>query len=82
METFNPGDIVRLKSGGPHMTVDKEGDLAKLIFGERVFCKWFVEGKLHSDSFSAESLVRVPEDEQKAQAPSKTSRRSKPDDPR
>lgn len=48
--TFAPGDIVRLKSGGPKMTVlDAKG--------EAVTCKWFDRnGKLHSDGFVASTL--------------------------
>lgn len=44
--TFAAGDVVRLKSGGPKMTVlDMDGD-------DAVACKWFDRnGKVHSDSF-------------------------------
>ena len=48
--TFTPGDVVRLKSGGPKMTV-LESD------GEQVQCKWFDRnGKLHTENFSAALL--------------------------
>ena len=50
MTTYTHGDIVRLKSGGPKMTVQD----AK---GEAVTCKWFDRnGKLHSDGFPASLL--------------------------
>ena len=37
---FNPGDVVRLKSGGPNMTVESVGERA-MMGGEAVFCIWF-----------------------------------------
>jgi len=44
--TFTPGDVVRLKSGGPKMTVLETKD-------DMVTCKWFDRnGKLHSDGFN------------------------------
>jgi len=47
MTDFAPGDIVRLKSGGPKMTV------LSLENGS-VTCKWFDRnGKLHTDEFAA-----------------------------
>ena len=43
---FSPGDVVRLKSGGPKMTVLKLEDETALA------CKWFDRnGKVHKDSF-------------------------------
>lgn len=43
---FSPGDVVRLKSGGPKMTVLKLEDETALA------CKWFDRnGKVHTDSF-------------------------------
>ena len=66
MSTFTPGDIVRLKSGGPKMTVlDAKG--------EAVTCKWFDRnGKLHSDGFPAlliEAFISRPKPDE-AGAPS------------
>ena len=50
MTTFSTGDIVRLKSGGPKMTVLESG-------GEQVQCKWFDRnGKMHTDSFPTAML--------------------------
>ena len=37
---FKPGDLVRLKSGGPLMTVEQVGEKA-LTGGEAVWCVWF-----------------------------------------
>lgn len=36
-EEFKPGDVVRLKSGGPKMTVTE--------VGEEVYCEWFDDKK-------------------------------------
>ncbi len=48
---FNPGDTVRLKSGGPVMTVSK-------LINNFVHCTWFDEKhKLQSGSFTPEQLV-------------------------
>jgi uncharacterized protein YodC (DUF2158 family) len=46
---FHRGDIVRLKSGGPQMTVreEKKGALV---------CDWFESDKLRRESFYAEQL--------------------------
>ena len=46
---FSRGDIVRLKSGGPQMTVreEKKGALV---------CDWFEGDKLRRESFFAEQL--------------------------
>ncbi len=38
--TFNPGDVVRLKSGGPLMTVVEVGETA-MLKEPAVFCTWF-----------------------------------------
>jgi uncharacterized protein YodC (DUF2158 family) len=62
-----PGDQVRLKSGGPVMTVEK-------VRGDTVTCVWFDDGKkLHDAKFLAamlegpdevgEMLKRVKEEE-------------------
>jgi uncharacterized protein YodC (DUF2158 family) len=37
---FKIGDLVRLKSGGPLMTVEEVGERA-MIGGEAVWCVWF-----------------------------------------
>jgi uncharacterized protein YodC (DUF2158 family) len=50
-ETFKPGDAVRLKSGGPLMTV-------KSLQGNDVICVWF-EGEMKKESeFLAATLER------------------------
>ena len=49
---FTVGDVVRLKSDGPKMTVigaDEEG---------RITCKWFTRaGKTKEEAFPAEALM-------------------------
>jgi uncharacterized protein YodC (DUF2158 family) len=48
----NPGDTVRLKSGGPIMTVQHE------TMGGDWYCQWFdSKNELKQGTFSAEMLV-------------------------
>jgi uncharacterized protein YodC (DUF2158 family) len=56
-QSFKPGDIVQLKSGGPKMTVKKREDYP--LDGEYYSCQWFAGSKLSSGSFDVESLVPV-----------------------
>lgn len=59
---FNPGDVVRLKSGGPIMTVSSVGSTAtKAKLGaQMVQCEWFNQVdkafEVKSASFSVHSL--------------------------
>jgi uncharacterized protein YodC (DUF2158 family) len=46
---FKNGDRVKLKSGGPTMTVANAS-------GEAIECSWFVEGHFQQGSFTPESL--------------------------
>ncbi|WP_323892234.1 YodC family protein [Aeromonas veronii] len=54
MVTFNVGDVVRLKSGGPMMTI------TGTLYGNYV-CTWFVDGKESSTNLPAESLYSKAE---------------------
>lgn len=57
-DTFKPGDIVRLKSGGPDMTVDKEPfEFAP----DKVWCVWFSGKKRERGDFPRAGLELVPE---------------------
>lgn len=58
-ETFQVGDIVQLKSGGPKMTVEFVGGSA-FGGGTIVQCKWFDEkNKLMTSDFQPGSLKKV-----------------------
>ena len=53
-EKFKVGDVVRLKSGGPNMTVlANEEDIDFII------CQWFDGEELKDGNFSPESLELV-----------------------
>jgi len=47
-QTFNAGDTVRLKSGGPLMTVESAFETYGAM---QVHCTWFVGTKLERGSF-------------------------------
>jgi uncharacterized protein YodC (DUF2158 family) len=57
MTDFHVGDVVRLKSGGPIMTISSELDAMGYIN-----CNWFAGAKLQSGRFRLDVLERV-EDE-------------------
>ena len=50
MKQFTPGEIVRLRSGSPSMTVERTS-------GRMVECAWFVDGQLRTGSFDADALT-------------------------
>ena len=54
---FAIGDSVKLKSGGPVMTVD-----GYAVFDEgTVICKWFAGKKLHIGNFDEDAIERATE---------------------
>jgi uncharacterized protein YodC (DUF2158 family) len=57
-QTFKPGDLVRLKSGGPLMTLHQASH-----DGSTVYCQWFVSGKLQMGQFPPSSLKLDSEDD-------------------
>lgn len=60
MNEIKPGDVVRLKSGGPAMTVR---ELANDTSGQlMVFCTWFVDNKPQHDAFPPHALKVLPHD--------------------
>ena len=52
---FAVGDIVKLKSGGPDMTVQS----TPAVGGGYYHCQWFAGKKLELGNFPAESLEEV-----------------------
>lgn len=52
-ETFTPGDLVKLKSGGPAMTVEVVGE------DGLVACCWMDKTRLERRSFPAAALKLV-----------------------
>lgn len=59
-DKFKPGATVRLKSGGPLMTVHGYSGIAPGVPTSTVICKWFDGNKpmtenFHEDSLDAES---------------------------
>jgi uncharacterized protein YodC (DUF2158 family) len=48
-EQFKPGDVVMLKSGGPHMTITE-------IEGDKAWCEWFEGYKSLQGSFKKVAL--------------------------
>ena len=54
MSTIEIGDVVRLKSDGPNMTVTA-------IKGDTATCQWFILEILNTGEFTLAGLERVPE---------------------
>lgn len=51
---FKIGDVVRLKSGGPPMTVTYVSE----EYGRKLSCRWFVQGhEVRQDQFPPEALT-------------------------
>ena len=69
---INDGDLVRLKSGGPRMTVDKGGAPTREGY---VFCDWF-DGdgsRRHGSYFKTKSLEKQTPEQLSPQAQAKSS---------
>ncbi|WP_298407723.1 DUF2158 domain-containing protein [Janthinobacterium sp.] len=59
MASFKKGDVVKLKSGGPHMTVeslDDYSDGAGIGIKDGVYCIWFDGAKKVGEVFDAATL--------------------------
>lgn len=57
--SFKVGDVVKLKSSGPDMTIDFVGETV-FPHGSKVsvvLCTWFVGKKLEKASFNPETLT-------------------------
>lgn len=52
---FQPGDVVRLNSGGPSMTVETLIDDNGMV---TVHCSWFQESTLHEKAFNEKLLSK------------------------
>jgi uncharacterized protein YodC (DUF2158 family) len=53
MDEFKEGDVVRLKSGGPNMTVETVDD-------DEVRCAWFDDkNQIHRENFLLTSIRKV-----------------------
>jgi uncharacterized protein YodC (DUF2158 family) len=59
-ESFNVGDIVQLKSGGPKMTVNVLMKVGGFHGGEYL-CQWFGGKKLEQGYFPSDSLKKADE---------------------
>jgi uncharacterized protein YodC (DUF2158 family) len=53
--SFKPGDVVRLRSGGPVMTVESIGSM---VSADSVNCVWFEKTKQMSGSFAPATLAK------------------------
>ena len=60
MADFQKGDLVRLKSGGPTMTVDSFA-----VTGQ-YHCQWFSGSKLQKGLFDADSLAIAKDEDKKS----------------
>ena len=58
MSNFSTGDIVKLKSGGPDMTVQGAANTSETS----VYCQWFAGKKLERGNFPVDSLEAVVEE--------------------
>lgn len=63
MADFQPGEMVRLKSGGPRMTIDDIGDYSPMGVGgepHKAKCSWFDEkNKRMTDLFALHTLEKI-----------------------
>lgn len=52
-KAFKLGDVVKLKSGGPEMTIERGGKMGgRLVF----ICTWITDGKVNCRPFYVEVL--------------------------
>lgn len=54
------GDVVRLKSGGPWMTVRRLKENGGYIIGQEILTNWFDEGLLRGEFFAEDQLELQP----------------------
>jgi len=58
-DKFKPGEIVRLRSGGPDMTVER---VVQTSEGTTYFCSWFAGAKDNSRGFKEAALESANDD--------------------
>lgn len=56
MEPLKIGDVVRLKSGGPKMTVDGQVSTVRGAPSGRWYCVWFDGTERRSGEFASEAV--------------------------
>lgn len=57
--SFQAGDTVSLKSGGPLMTISRNSsDITGEIIHDQFVCEWFDKSELKSGVFNSNSLVK------------------------
>ena len=59
---FDVGDVVRLKSGGPRMTV-----VGRMWGSDQLLCSWFEGDRSHMGSFPSKALAGAPAEEAASQ---------------
>lgn len=63
-QQFKKGDVVRLKSGGPDMTIEHYKMIVGISYSKEsddiVLCSWFdIKGELQSREFQQEALEKI-----------------------
>lgn len=59
MSDFKKGDVVKLKSGGPSMTISDLGDYGPLGPADGAKCEWFEKTKRHEHVFDTAVLTKA-----------------------
>jgi uncharacterized protein YodC (DUF2158 family) len=62
MAQFEVGDVVRLRSGGPKMTIQEV-----IQIGGNIRCQWFVQGEVRHSVFHPRSLQKLAWDEERGE---------------
>lgn len=65
MAKYKAGDVVKLKSGGPNMTVHGYSAVISNHESKNVMCKWFAGAKSESCTFHEDMLIPVEGDKDK-----------------
>ena len=65
METFKEGDVVRLKSGGPKMTIQGIGKYGIAATKDNALCVWFDGSKAMEKVYELAVLEHAPAETEK-----------------